>query len=207
MLLTFDRDRELCEEDLELMIQVSRTIGIAISNRRSRSALGERVKELSCLYDICKLFKRPGISLPFILRHVVRLLPPAMQFPGIAHGRITFDGKIYETPKIPKDHLSLTSDISIHGVERGKVEVIYPENHPDFEFGVFLQEERHLLDSVARQVSLIIERTQAEKEKLRLERQLRHADQLATIGTTGVGRCPRTKRAVKQHPGVCPACP
>ncbi len=187
MCLCFEQNHSPDSQELELLIQLAQTLGIAISNRRSLSALGERVKELSCLYNICKLFKRPGVSLAFILRHVVRLLPPAMQFPGIAHGRIIFDGQVYETPGIPQENLSLESPILIQRKKRGQVEVIYPRGHPELEFGVFLQEERSLLDSVARQVALIVERTEAEREKLRLEEQLRHADQLATIGQIASG--------------------
>lgn len=44
-----------------------------------------------------------------------------------------------------------------------------------------------MLDTVARQVALIIERRQTEEDKLKLQEQLRHADRLATIGQLAAG--------------------
>ena len=49
------------------------------------------------------------------------------------------------------------------------------------------KEERKLIDAVARQVALVIERRQAEQEKLKLHNQLLHADRLATIGMLAAG--------------------
>jgi signal transduction histidine kinase len=67
------------------------------------------------------------------------------------------------------------------------VEVVYLEPRPELDEGPFLAEERRLLDSVAREIALIIERRQAEIEQARLQDQLRHADRLATIGKLAAG--------------------
>jgi two-component system NtrC family sensor kinase len=50
-----------------------------------------------------------------------------------------------------------------------------------------LKEERSLIDAVAGQVALIIERREAERDRLLLQDQLRHADRLATIGILAAG--------------------
>jgi two-component system NtrC family sensor kinase len=52
---------------------------------------------------------------------------------------------------------------------------------------VFTQSEQHLLKTLARQLSLIVEKQEADANKLELERQLRHADRLATIGQLAAG--------------------
>jgi len=44
-----------------------------------------------------------------------------------------------------------------------------------------------LLNEIARQVALIIERKQAEEDKVKLHDQLRHADRLATVGMIAAG--------------------
>jgi signal transduction histidine kinase len=67
------------------------------------------------------------------------------------------------------------------------IEVVYLEPRPELDEGPFLAEERRLLDSVAREIALIIERRQAEVEQARLQDQLRHADRLATIGKLAAG--------------------
>ncbi len=58
---------------------------------------------------------------------------------------------------------------------------------PERDEGPFLNEERNLIDAIAREVALIIERRQAEEEKAKLQEQLRHADRLATIGQLSAG--------------------
>jgi len=60
--------------------------------------------------------------------------------------------------------------------------VVYSEEKPEFDEGPFYTEERNLLDAVAREVSTIVKRKEAEDEQSRLQEQLRHADRLATIG-------------------------
>jgi signal transduction histidine kinase len=75
----------------------------------------------------------------------------------------------------------------VGGLARGVVEVVYREPRPELDEGPFLAEERHLLDSVAREIAIIIERRQAEVEQARLQDQLRHADRLATIGKLAAG--------------------
>jgi len=72
-------------------------------------------------------------------------------------------------------------------VPRGVVELVYVEEKPDLDEGPFLKEERNLIDAVARQVVLVVERKQAEEDKLKLHNQLLHADRLATIGMLAAG--------------------
>lgn len=50
-----------------------------------------------------------------------------------------------------------------------------------------LDEEQRLLDEVARQVSLIVDRKETAAEQERLHAKLRHADRLATIGQLASG--------------------
>jgi len=72
-------------------------------------------------------------------------------------------------------------------VPRGVVELVYVEEKPELDEGPFLKEERNLIDAVARQVALVIERRQAEEDRLKLHNQLLHADRLATIGMLAAG--------------------
>jgi len=58
---------------------------------------------------------------------------------------------------------------------------------PELDEGPFLKEERNLIDTIAREISVIIERMQIQEEKENLQEQLRHADRLATIGQLAAG--------------------
>jgi signal transduction histidine kinase len=65
--------------------------------------------------------------------------------------------------------------------------VVYAEEKLPLNDGPFLKEEQNLLDAIARQIAFIVERQQAEEERAQLQKQLMHADRLATIGQLAAG--------------------
>lgn len=121
------------------------------------------------------------------MQGIVELIPPAWFYPQIAAGRIILDGRSYTTPGFQEGGQRQTAEIVIGGEHRGMVEVTYLEERPELDEGPFLKEERSLIDAMAREAAIIIERRQAEEEKSRLRDQLRHADRLATIGQLAAG--------------------
>lgn len=163
------------------------TIGVTYVNERAQAALRERVKELTCLYSIAQVADRKGISLEGVLTGITDLLPPAWQYPEITAGRIILDGRVYSTPGFQSDKQIQHADIFVNGRSRGRVEVVYLEEKAILDEGPFLREERNLIDAIARQVALIVERREAELERTRLQEQLRHADRLATLGQLAAG--------------------
>lgn len=150
-------------------------------------ALRERVKELTCLYSLTQLVESSGIALNEILQGAVELLPPAWQYPERTAGRIVFDGQAYVTARFREGCRVQSAPIWINGQPRGRIEVAFIEDIPSGQEDPFLQEERNLLEAVARQLALIIERRQAEEDRFRLQDQLRHADRLATLGQLAAG--------------------
>jgi signal transduction histidine kinase len=174
-------------EEIKLYENVAQTLGLALVNQSAHAALRERVKELTCLYNLAQLAENPDITLEEILQSTVDLLPPAWQYPEITAGRIILDAQSYMTANFKEVTRELSSDIVVRDERRGGIDVVYTEEKPELDEGPFLKEERSLIDAVARQISFIIERRQAEDERLRLQDQLRHADRLATIGQLAAG--------------------
>jgi two-component system NtrC family sensor kinase len=174
-------------EDVELYEGVAQTLGVAVTNRRAQAALRERVKELTCLYGIAQVANRVDLSLEGVMQEIVEVLPPAMQYPGIATARIFLDGHAYDSFDYEESQHKLTADVVVNSQRRGVVEVAYCGEGPELETGLFLKEEQRMLDTVAGQVALIVERRQTEDEKRGLEEQLRHADRLATVGQLAAG--------------------
>jgi signal transduction histidine kinase len=151
-------------------------------------ALRERVKELTCLYGIAQLSGHPETPVEEVLRGVVGLLPPAWQYPEVADARILLDGRAYSTAGAVRDSdPALRSPLVINDRERGWVQVSYRQARPPADEGPFLKEERNLIDTISRHVSVVIERREASREKTRLQEQLLHADRLATIGQLAAG--------------------
>jgi GAF domain-containing protein len=179
--------------DVVALEALAELLGVAIANRRGRSALAERIKELDCMYRIAQLGAEAELGLDSMLQKIVDLLPPAWQYPELATARITLDDSVFRSPEFCEGPHRLSADISVWGEPRGRVEVFYVarggrgDDEPLLEETPFLEEERHLMAGVARELASIIERKQSEAEKARLRDQLRHADRLATIGELAAG--------------------
>jgi signal transduction histidine kinase len=185
--LKCEQPGRLDRDQVEFFEGLAQILGVAFGYRRRGLALRERVKELTCLYGIARLVKRFGKSLDEILTEIARLLPPAWLHPEITCGRIVLDGRSYMTANYRAGCDRLKSDLMINDVRRGFVEVVYTQKMPDLDEGPFLKEERSLIDIIAREISVFIERWEAEDEKWKLQQQLRHADRLATIGQLAAG--------------------
>jgi len=64
---------------------------------------------------------------------------------------------------------------------------MYLEKKPELDEGPFLAEERNLIDTVARQLSILVEGWDEKENRSSLEKQVRHADRLATLGQLTAG--------------------
>jgi two-component system, NtrC family, sensor kinase len=174
-------------ESAALLRRVAETLALVAVGQGAEAALRERVKELTCLYSLSRVAERPGISLQGLLQGAVELLPPAWQYPEIAVARIEVEGESCSTPGFDRAVCSQSSAVRIRGEDLGRVEVGYISERPELDEGPFLREERSLIDAVARELAAVIERRKAAAERALLERQLRHADRLATVGQLAAG--------------------
>ena len=175
------------QKDVEFYEGVAQTLGIALGYRRAQVELRERVKELMCLYGIAKIVEQGNLPLEEILHGIVKLLPSSWLYPDIASARIILDDLTYTTHEFQEGVHRQAAGILVGGILRGNVEVTYSQEKPELDEGPFLKEERNLIDAVSREIALIIERTQSEEDKEKLQEQLRHADRLATIGQLSAG--------------------
>ncbi|MFA5773672.1 MAG: ATP-binding protein [Candidatus Paceibacterota bacterium] len=155
------------------------------STESEQLALRERTKELSCLYGIAQIAALPGLN--NVLQAIANLLPSAWLYPEVAVGCIKFDNYTCSTGDYKNTLNKISADIIINNAKRGVVEIIYTAERPEMDEGPFLKEERSLIDTVAKEVSIIIERMLVEEDKIKLQEQVRHSDRLATIGQLSAG--------------------
>ena len=105
------------------------------TNQGAQAALRERVKELTCLYGIAQAAERPQVSLEEILEGIVKLLPPAWQYPEIAFARIVLDGRSFSAPGFQEGGQKQSADIVVNGEHRGVVET-WPGDIPELLPGI-----------------------------------------------------------------------
>ncbi|HIJ79076.1 MAG: helix-turn-helix transcriptional regulator [Desulfobulbaceae bacterium] len=121
-------------------------------------ALRERVKELNCLYEISKLIDIHKKSLDDFLLGVVNLLPVSWQYPDITCARILFKDNEYATPNFSNSKWKQMAPIKTDGKNIGRIEVYYLKNKPVIDEGPFLNEERLLINAIAKKIGITSER-------------------------------------------------
>ena len=129
--------------------------------RKRTYDLGERVKELNCLYAISKLFEKRGISFEEILQGTVDIIPSAWQYPEITCARIIFKDQEFKTSNFKETIWKQTGNINVHDKPTGILEVCYLEERPAIDEGPFLKEERNLINSIAERLGKVTERIHA----------------------------------------------
>ena len=103
-------------------------------------ALGERVKELNCLYNISALVEKPGISLAEILQGTVEIIPPSWQYPEITGARIGLRDQEFQTENFKGDSSwQQSADINVRAQRIGTVQVCYLEERAASDEGPFLK--------------------------------------------------------------------
>jgi signal transduction histidine kinase len=151
-------------------------------------SLRERIKELECLNSISQIFfENQDSRLEEICKRIVKVLPLAWQYPEITSSRIHVDGVDYISESFVESEYNQKENIILNGTSRGFIEITYSKKTPPCDEGPFLKEERTLINTIAKELSLIIDKIYQKKEKRILELRLRHADRLTTIGEFSAG--------------------
>jgi PAS domain S-box-containing protein len=140
-----------------------------LSRERERlvTDLGERVKELRCLYDVSRLLEQPALDIPAVLAELVRMLPPAFFYSDKARAGVASDWGSFGDAAALSAPVRLAREISVDGVVSGRLVVSYPDDLGG-QGDPFLPEEHALVRTVAQRIGEAIERRRAESRVRRL---------------------------------------
>jgi two-component system NarL family sensor kinase len=119
----------------------------------AEQALHERLKEITCLYEIRRNI---GLELPVenVCQQIFKHLIPAMQFPDIATAMIELDGRRFTSENHGQGLThELQSKISANNKPCGQLRVFYPEDKP-----FLIPEEQRLIDAIASDLERWLER-------------------------------------------------
>jgi signal transduction histidine kinase len=129
-------------------------------------ALRERVKELTALHSTVCILQNDALSTREILDRVVRLIPPAWQYPEITAGRVIVGDCESRTPDFRRTRWLQACDFRVSPSLSGRLEVYYLKKMPPEAEGPFLAEERNLINSLADMLRVYFERRLASKALL-----------------------------------------
>ncbi len=144
--------------------------------------LGERVKELHCLYSISRLFEDRDRSKTAIFKGIVDAIPPSWQYPELTSARIVYaDGEVC-SESFQISPWKLSAPIKVFDNHFGELEIYYSAEKPEMDEGPFLLEERELLNELARRLGVHLERLEVEESARDHELAYRELFELGLIG-------------------------
>jgi signal transduction histidine kinase len=169
-------------EDKLLFESLAQTLGIAIAFRRSQYALGERLKELSCLHSISKLLQESDLNMDETFEKLVSIIPESFQYPDETACNLKIREINYKTASYRESSRNLCTTIISDREIVGELTICLLDSHLDF-----LPEEHDLCESICLATGALYRKLLSEKERKETEEKLRQADRLATIGQLAAG--------------------
>ena len=144
--------------------------------------LEERVKELTCLYELSKVVQHVELGVENQLERIIDIIPKGWQYPDNLDVNVSYNGNHFGSEL---SHFGLSELIKINQHEIGEIKVGY-SNLP-VEKNSFLKEEQQLLSQIAIEIgNLIARHEQIEKEKL-LNEQMKRDDRLHVLAELTAG--------------------
>lgn len=123
----------------------------------SEYALRERVKDLTCLYNISQLLENKKISIPSLLKRILFLIPPAFQFPEIIRARIKFEDYDFRTKGFQITDWKIIKVLKIN-TKTLEITATYIEDKP------FLKEEIDLVSDIGKRLQSFLLQREIETE-------------------------------------------
>ncbi len=130
--------------------------------------LRERIRESECLRAVSSLVAEGRESLDEVLRGAVNLIPRGFRYPEITCARITLEGQVFASANSRETPWKLSAKIVVSAKAVGTVDVFLLEERPEAHEVLFLEEERNLIDQLAKQLGGGIGRKRAETERVAL---------------------------------------
>jgi PAS domain S-box-containing protein len=177
------------DREVSTLKRLAANLSIAVQNINTRKEkestqhqLQERVKELTTIYKVNQILQKEHVNEGVILQEIAEILPPGWQYPEVCQARILFDSKAYQTSGYINSIFTQQADFSLLDGRKGCVEVIYTENMPPEAEGVFLKEERSLINSIAEAIKVYFDEYIRQVELLESENRFRGAFEDSAIG-------------------------
>lgn len=125
--------------------------------------LGERAKELYCLYKISD-YAYEEKTVDAFIKKVVEIIPPSFQYSEYCSAKIKWQSKEYKSKRYKKSNWEIQHEIKINNEKVGDIVINYLKKLPKHDHGPFLKEELDLINGIAELVSRTIDSKQKDIE-------------------------------------------
>lgn len=147
--------------------------------------LQERIKELSCLYDISLVLTKHEILLPTTLEFLCEILKKAWRYPDDAIVELKLEENYFLSEDIKEKTVYQSCEIFSFSTNVGFVKVHYPTSR--FSKDHFLPEEQKLLEKVAADLSIFYEKQKNKEKEALIELTAQRNDRLLILGEITAG--------------------
>ena len=152
------------------MVEMQSSLFTEINERRkAQEELGERVKELNCLYDLSRLMEKPGISRQELLQSAVERIPLGWKFPEITCARLLLEGEALYSRHFRETAWKDSADIVVNANTVGRIEVFYLREPQECVEGPFWSQEHDLIENIGARLGQYLEREQTRQTLSRSE--------------------------------------
>ena len=150
------------------------------------AALKERVKELTCLYEVTSIIVNSDYDeLDTSLEAIAYCLKRGWQFVEDTEAHLIANGYEVQTEGYGPGRVCITSDIKIFNKVEGCITVGYPKDKYALED--FLEEEQDLIDNVSLAVGNLLERKQIRDNEIATRKKMERADRMFILGEITAG--------------------
>ncbi|PIF29943.1 phospho-acceptor domain-containing protein [Flavobacterium sp. 9] len=147
--------------------------------------LKERVKELTCLYEISKIISQSNNIEKKVLKNLIFIIKKAWRFNDDAIVEIKIPDYFLSTSKIISETVYQVSYITIGNYNAGYIKVHYLKNkHTQNDF---LADEQQLLDTISIEIGNYIEKSQNLEREKQLKKTAERMDRLSILGEMTAG--------------------
>jgi len=115
-------------------------------------SLLERAKELNCIYEVEEILQLPKLEAVELLFKISEVIPSAMQYPDICRIKISYRDEVILGTDFEDTKWFISQDLKIDKHPVGWIKIFYLEKRPPIDEGPFLEDERKILNIIAKRV-------------------------------------------------------
>lgn len=152
---------------------------------RTEDKLRERVKELTCLYDVSKIIAQANGIEKEVLNKILLSIKKAWRYNHDAIAEIQIQDFKKATSTVPEHTVFQMSDVVVPDMNNGFLKVHYIKEK--YSQNDFLEDEQRLLNTVAIEIGNYISKFHLLQKKANLRRTLERMDRLSILGEMTAG--------------------
>ncbi len=145
--------------------------------------LGERVRELDCLYGLARWLEDSGADSDSIIQGFAGTVPSGWQSPVSVCASIAVEGREFLSRSYRETPWRQSVDLLVDGNKAGDLTVCYLETYPELGKKDYLDSKQELITAIADRLARFLTLQKERKEREKLQGQLLQAQKMEAVGT------------------------